>query len=505
MENIEKLKEIKNAIRKWPSCEKREQLFYSKKMMLPRERIECLLDKNTFFEIDMLVKHKCRDFGMEEKYIPADAVITGFGKVEGKQVAVYSQDFSALGGTYGEMTGKKICSLMDKAVEIGAPIIGICHSGGLRLQENLGPMEMFGQLFKRNSVYSGVVPQISIILGVVAGGQAYSPGLTDFILMTRDSAIFIAGPAFVKAQTGVEIDEKNLGGAEMHSEVSGLIDIFEESEKEIFKRTRELIKYLPSSYNSGSNKIESTDERNRCEEKLNHVVPKNSKKPFDMRIVINEIVDNKNFFEIKGKYAKNIIIGFARLDGKTVGIVANQPLYLGGVIDIKAAEKAARFVRFCDAFNLPILTFQDSPGYLIGESMERKGIIYKGAKLLYAYAEATVPLVTVIIRKAYAGAYIAMGSQYIGADLVYAWPNAEIGSVGEKTAASILFKKEGFKEKIENEYFEKYISAFHAASLRHINDIIEPKYTRPILIRSFQILENKSIVRPYRKHGNIPL
>jgi acetyl-CoA carboxylase carboxyltransferase component len=330
--------------------------------------------------------------------------------------------------------------------------------------------------------------------------------------MTKNSAIFIAGPAFVKAQTGVEIDEKNLGGAEMHSEVSGLIDILEESEKEIFEKARKLIKYLPSSYKSGLNKIENTDERNRCEEKLNYVVPENSKKPFDMRIVINEIVDDKNFFEIKGEYAKNIIIGFARLDGKTVGIVANQPLYLGGLIDIKAAEKAARFVRFCDAFNVPILTFQDSPAYLIGESMERKGIIYKGAKLLYAYAEATVPLVTVIIRKAYAGAYIAMGSQYIGADLVYAWPNAEIGSVGEKTAASILFKnekkdivKEGSKEKIENEYFEKYISAFHAASLRHINDIIEPKYTRPILIRSFEILEKKSVVRPSRKHGNIPL
>jgi acetyl-CoA carboxylase carboxyltransferase component len=373
-------------------------------------------------------------------------------------------------------------------------------------------MEMFGQLFKRNSIYSGVVPQISIVLGVVAGGQAYSPGLTDFILMTKSSAIYIAGPAFVKAQSGREISDEELGGAVMHAKVSGLVDVLRDTEEEIFQEARKLVDFLPLNNQESAPYFPSDDDPERCEDILDSVAPEQSQKPFDMHKVIEPVFDNQRFFELKSDFAGNMITGFARLSGHVVGVVANQSNYLGGVIDIKGAEKGARFVRFCDAFNIPIITFQDSPAYLIGKEMEHSGMIYKGAKLLHAYAEATVPKITVIIRKAYAGAYIAMGSQYIGADLVYAWPGAEISSVAPKTAASILFKKEVAEaegtteiEALYQHYYENYIQPFRAASLRHINDIIEPRETRPVLIKSFHLLMGKKQIRPERKHGNIPL
>ncbi|OPX35739.1 MAG: hypothetical protein B1H11_08635 [Desulfobacteraceae bacterium 4484_190.1] len=512
LDAIEELKRKRKEIIDGVGLEQKNRLFYDKGMLAPRERIDKLLDPGTFFELDMFATHHCRDFRMEKRKIPGDGVITGFGQISGRKVAVFAQDFSAMGGTYGEMHGRKICALMDTAAEVGAPIIGICHSGGLRLHETLGPMEMFGQLFKRNSIYSGVVPQISIILGVVAGGQAYSPGLTDFILMTKSSAIYIAGPAFVKAQTGREISDEELGGAVMHARVSGLVDILRDTEEEIFQETRELVEFLPLNCNESAPYFPNDDDPERCEDNLNSVAPEQSQKPFDMHKVINPIFDKNGFFELKPDFAKNMIVGFARLSGHVVGVVANQSNYLGGVIDIKAAEKAARFVRFCDAFNIPIVTFQDSPAYLIGKEMEHGGMIYKGAKLLHAYAEATVPKITVIIRKAYAGAYIAMGSQYIGADLVYAWPGAEISSVAPKTAASILFKKELAEAKDEKgiealyqNYYENYIQPFRAASLRHIKDIIEPRETRPVLIKSLNLLTGKKQIRPVRKHGNIPL
>ena len=509
---VNQLRQRKKNIIQSPSDDVKQKLFYAKGMFPPRERIEKLLDSGSFFEMDMFATHHCQEFGMERKDIPADGVITGYGTVNGRNVCVYAQDFSALGGTYGEMTGKKICSLMDMAVNVGAPIVGICHSGGLRLHETLGPMEMFGQLFRRNSNYSGVVPQISIILGVVAGGQAYSPGLTDFILMTSNSSIFIAGPAFVKAQTGEETNEEQRGGARMHAQESGLVDILRDSEEEIFEEARRLINYLPLNCHQLPPEKKITDDQARSIDSLNSIVPLLPQKAFDMHRVLEPIFDGHKFFELKPDFAKNIIIGFARLDGAVVGVVASQPNYLGGVIDIKASEKAARFVRFCDSFNIPIVTFQDSPAYLIGTEMEKSGIIYKGAKLLYAYAEATVPKITIIVRKAYAGAYIALGSQYIGADLVYAWPGAEISSVGPKTAASILFRKEmaeaknpGDVEAVYQEYHDKYINPFRAASFRHINDIIEPCETRRVLIRSLLILKDKKELRPERKHGNIPL
>lgn len=512
MDLIENLKQKKKAIVDGAKDDVKKRLFYDKGMLPPRERIEKLLDPGTFFEIDMLATHHYRDFGMDKRELPAEGVITGFGQINRRKVAVYAQDFSALGGTYGEMHGRKICALMDTAAEAGAPVIGICHSGGLRLHETLGPMEMFGQLFKRNSIYSGVIPQISIILGVVAGGQAYSPGLTDFILMTKSSAIFIAGPAFVKAQTGREISDEELGGAVMHARASGLVDILRDTEEEILQEARNLVDFLPLNCHEAAPYLPNGDDPERCEEALDSVAPEQSQKPFDMHKVIRPVFDNQGFFELKSDFARNMITGFARLSGHVVGVVANQSKYLGGVIDIKAAEKGARFVRFCDAFNIPIITFQDSPAYLIGKEMEEGGMIYKGAKLLHAYAEATVPKITVIVRKAYAGAYIAMGSQYIGADLVYAWPGAEISSVSPKTAASILFKKEIAEAKGETEiatlyqqYYANYVQPFRAASLRHINDIIIPRETRPVLIKSLQILEGKKQVRPDRKHGNIPL
>ena len=512
MDKIEALRQKKRKIIEGVGTEQKKKIFYDKGMLPPRERIKKLLDPGSFFELDMLATHHYRDFGMDEKEIPADGVITGFGQINGRKVCVYAQDFSALGGTYGEMTGKKICALMDTAVEAGVPVIGICHSGGLRLHETLGPMEMFGQLFKRNTIYSGVIPQISIILEVVAGGQAYSPGLTDFILMTKSSCIYIAGPAFVKAQTGRDISDEELGGAVMHARISGLVDILRDTEEEIFQEARRLVDFLPLNCHEPAPYIPCDDDSQRCSDELDHVAPEQSQKPFDMHRVINPIFDNQEFFEIKPDFAKNMITGFARLSGYVVGVAANQPNYLGGVIDIKAAEKGARFLRFCDAFNIPIITFQDSPAYLIGKEMEQGGMIYKGAKLLHAYAEATVPKITIIVRKAYAGAYIAMGSQYLGADFVYAWPGAEISSVAPETAASIIFRKEIAKAKDEKEiealhkyYYEKYVIPYRAASLRHINDIIEPRETRPILIKSLMLLKGKKQVRPEKKHGNIPL
>ena len=512
MDKIEILRQKKKQIIEGAGPDREKAVFYDKGMFPPRERIARLLDPGSFVELDMLATHHYRDFGMDKRKIPAEGVITGFGEINGRKVCVYAQDFSALGGTYGEMHGRKICALMDTAADVGAPVIGICHSGGLRLHETLGPMETFGQLFRRNSIYSGVIPQISIILGIVAGGQAYSPGLTDFVLMTKNSAVFIAGPAFVKAQTGRDISDEELGGAEMHARVSGFVDILKDTEDEIFQSTRKLMDYLPLNCKENPPSNSAEDDPERRDEVLGQVVPEASSKPFDMHKVLHPVFDNQDFFEVKSNFAKNMITGFARLSGDVVGVLANQPNHLGGVIDIKGAEKGARFVRFCDAFNIPIITFQDSPAYLIGKEMEAGGMIYKGAKLLHAYAEATVPLITIIVRKAYAGAYIAMGSQYIGADFVYAWPGAEISSVAPETAASIIFRKEVREAKDEKEiqdlhdyYYDNYVTSYRAASLRHINDIIEPKDTRPILCKTLSFLKGKKKVRPERKHGNIPL
>ena len=399
---IEQVRAAKAKVAGHMSEQQEEKLFRDKGMYTPRERIDKLLDPGTFFELDMLATHRYQEFGMDQREIPAEGVIAGFGEINGRKVAVYSQDFSALGGTYGEMHGRKICALMDSAAQVGAPIIGICHSGGLRLHETLGPMEMFGQLFQRNSLYSGVVPQISIVLGVVAGGQAYSPGLTDFILMTKGSSIYIAGPAFVEAQTGRQVSDQELGGAKMHARTSGVVDILGKSEDEIFQGARSLIGYLPLSCKDQPPAIESADPPDRRVDELNSVAPVESSVPFDMHQVIEPVLDDGRFLEIKKGYAANMIVGFGRLAGNPVGVVANQSKQLGGVIDIKASAKAARFVRFCDAFNIPIVTFQDSPAYLIGVEMERGGMIYKGAKLLQI-VEGTSEVQRMIIARVLAG------------------------------------------------------------------------------------------------------
>lgn len=510
---IQELREKRERLKKGGGEETIKKLIHSKGMLTARERIEHLLDPGSFIEMDIFVTHHATHFGMDKREIPAEGVVTGHGTIEGRRVFVYSQDFTTLGGSFGEMHGRKICKVMDKAAQVGAPVIAICHSGGIRLHEILGPMELFGNLFFRNSTYSGVVPQISLIMGSVAGGQAYSPGLTDFIIMTKQSYIYIAGPAFVRTQIGERATEEELGGAKMHSTSNNLVDLVTEDDRDCLKKTRELIGFLPGSNRENPPRIITDDDPNRREDALAALVPVDSKKPFDMKKVIQLIVDNGYFLELKRDFAKSMIIGFARFDGYPVGIVASQPFVKAGVIDVDAAEKAARFVRFCDAFNIPIVTLQDTPAYMIGKDEERKGMIYRGAKLLFAYSEATVPKITVIIRKAYAGAYIAMGSRYLGADQVFSWPIAEIANVAPETAGSIIFKKE--IEQAENpeevkkarlkEYYDKFINPYNAASGQHIDDIIEPRDTRPTIINSLRLLQGKKEERPWKKHGNIPL
>jgi len=506
---IEQVRAAKAKVAGHMSEQQEEKLFRDKGMYTPRERIDKLLDPGTFFELDMLATHRYQEFGMDQREIPAEGVIAGFGEINGRKVAVYSQDFSALGGTYGEMHGRKICALMDSAAQVGAPIIGICHSGGLRLHETLGPMEMFGQLFQRNSLYSGVVPQISIVLGVVAGGQAYSPGLTDFILMTKGSSIYIAGPAFVEAQTGRQVSDQELGGAKMHARTSGVVDILGKSEDEIFQGARSLIDYLPLNNREKPPVRPFFDAPNRIDESLDTLIPDNANTPYDMKELILKVADEGDFYEIQADYAKNIITGFIRLEGQTVGVVANQPMVLAGCLDIDSSRKAARFVRFCDAFEIPILTLVDVPGFLPGTGQEYGGVIKHGAKLLFAYGEATVPKVTVITRKAYGGAYDVMASKHLRGDFNYAWPTAEIAVMGAKGAVEILYRSElGDADKIAartKDYEDRFANPFVAAEKGFIDEVISPRSTRRRVSRAFASLRNKKLTNPWKKHDNIPL
>jgi acetyl-CoA carboxylase carboxyltransferase component len=508
---IKELNEIKSKIMNYPS-DKQIQERFARHRFTARQRIEKLLDSGSFTELDLLVTHHCNDFGMDEKKIPAEGVITGFGKIDGRKVFVYSQDFLALGGSFGEMHGNKIIKVMKRAMEAGAPVIGLLESGGLRLHEVMGPMVKFGELFFANTLASGVIPQISAVMGSVAGGQAYSPGLTDFILMTKDSSMYIAGPAFVKTQLDYDVTEEDLGGAEVHASVSGVADLVTEDEIECMEKIKELLSFLPSN-NREKTPIQEYDASAECAASDYYSAAVNSTKPFDIHGVIKAIVDNGNFFEIKEKYAMNMVCGFGRMNGHSVGIIANQSKVLCGCIDFRAAEKAARFVRFCDAFNISIITLQDSPAYMIGRDEERNGIIFRGAKLLHAYSEATVPMITVMIRKAYAGAQIAMGSKMLGADYVFAWPSAEIASVGASTAASIIFRKEiseakdPVKAKMQRiqEYTDKYINPYYAAARQDIDDVIDPRDTKKIIIAALEAALDKKVFRPWKKHSNIPL
>ena len=508
---IKELHEIRHKIADYPS-EKQLQERFRRHRLTARGRVERLLDPGSFTELDLLVTHHCSYFGMDKRQIPAEGVVSGFGKIDGRQVFVYSQDFLALGGSFGEMHGNKILKVMARALEAGAPVIGLLESGGLRLHEVMGPMVKFGELFYANTLASGVIPQISAIMGSVAGGQAYSPGLTDFILMTKDSAMFIAGPAFVKTQTAKEVSEEELGGALVHARESGVADLVTDNDESCLTDIRALLSYLPAN-NREKPPAREFAEADQPRQFDFYSPAANVRRPFDMHKVIEGVVDGGRFFEIKALYARSMLCGFSRFNGQAVGIVANQSTVLGGCIDFRAAEKAARFVRFCDAFNIPIITFQDSPAYLIGPEEERNGIIFRGAKLLHSYAEATVPKITVMVRNAYAGAQIAMGSKMLGADYVYAWPTARIASVGADTAASIIFRKEidqaedsakVYREKIQ-EYTDRFLNPYYAASRQDIDDVIDPRDTRRVIIASLEAVSSKTVVRPWRKHGNIPL
>lgn len=479
-----------------------------------RERINALLDEGSFVEIDAFVTHRCHEFGMEAVDAPAEGVVTGYGTVDGRLTYVYAQDFTVIGGSLGEMHAKKICKVMDMAAKMGAPIIGMNDSGGARIQEGVDALAGFGEIFVRNTQYSGVIPQISVIMGPCAGGAVYSPAITDFIFMVdKTSKMFITGPQVVKSVTGEDVSAEDLGGSKVHAEKSGVAHFTAPSDEECITQIRKLLSYLPQNNLEEAPYTAPVDPINRLSEKLTTIVPDEPNKAYDVKEVINEIVDAGSFFEVQEGFAQNIVVGFARFNGASVGIVANQPKVKAGSLDIDSSNKAARFVRFCDSFNIPLVTLTDVPGYFPGKDQEQGGIIRHGAKLLYAYSEATVPKINVITRKAYGGAYIAMSSKHIGADLVMAWPTAEIAVMGPDGAANIIFKKEiadsanpiaTRAEKIQ-EYSNKFASPFVAAQRGYVDDVIEPDSTRPRIIAALEMLASKRETRPAKKHGNLPV
>jgi len=487
---------------------------HKKGRLTARERIDLLLDKGSFREVDAFVQHRTHDFDLDRQKYMSDSVVTGWGTVEGRLVYVFSQDFTVFGGSLGEVHAEKICKIMDMAMKNGAPVIGLNDSGGARIQEGVVALGGYADIFLRNTMASGVIPQISAIMGPCAGGAVYSPALTDFILMVRNSSyMFVTGPDVVKAVTHEEVSFEGLGGASVHSEKSGVCHIAADTEADTLYLIRKLLGYLPQNNMEDPPFILGGDDPLRMDEALDAIIPDDPGKPYDMKGVIRLIVDNGQFFEIHENYAQNIVVGFARLGGHSVGIIANQPAVLAGVLDIDASEKAARFVRFCDSFNIPIITFVDVPGFLPGTIQEHHGIIRSGAKLLYAYCEATVPKLTVITRKAYGGAYDVMSSKHIRGDVNLAWPSAEIAVMGPDGAVNIIFRKELEKAKdparkkaeLVAEYREKFASPYVAAERGYIDDVIEPRETRPRLINGLEMLSNKRDANPAKKHGNIPL
>lgn len=479
-----------------------------------RERIDLLFDRGTFQELDLFVRHRCTEFGMPEVEVPADGVITGYGKVGGRTVFAFSQDFTSRAGSLGEMHAKKICKVMDLALATGAPIVGFNDSGGARIQEGVDSLSGYGSIFFRNSCLSGVVPQISAIMGPTAGGAVYSPAMTDWVFMTKGSGyMFITGPDVIKAVTGEEIDFEKLGGAMTHNAKSGVAHFACESDHDSIASIRKLLGYLPSNNRERPPEVTTGDDPERLDEELDTLVPENPRKIYDMKKVIRSLVDNGEFLEPHEHYARNMIVCFARMGGRSVGIIANQPKYLAGCLDVEASDKATRFIRFCDAFNIPLITLADVPGYLPGKEQEWKGIIRHGAKLLWCYSEATVPKITVVTRKDYGGAYIAMCSRHLGADAVFAWPTAEIAVMGAEGAANIIFRKEitsardskaKRQEKIE-EYQALFSNPYVAASRGYVDAVIAPRETRPRIIRALEMLKDKQEIRPWKKHGNIPM
>jgi propionyl-CoA carboxylase beta chain len=487
---------------------------HAKGKLTARERIEFFLDPGSFQELDKYVVHQCTDFGMEGKKIPGDGVVTGFGTVEGRQVFVFAQDFTVFGGSLSGANARKICKVMDMALKVGAPVVGLNDSGGARIQEGVVSLGGYADIFLRNTLASGVVPQISVILGPCAGGAVYSPAITDFTVMVKDSSyMFVTGPDVIRTVTHEEVSFEDLGGAMTHNQKSGVAHLACESEHEALARTRQLLSFLPSSNLEDPPYKPTDDPLDREDPELNKVVPANPKEPYDIRDVILRVVDYRDFFEIQPHYAQNIVVGFARLGGRAVGIVANQPAVLAGTLDIAASIKAARFIRTCDAFNVPLITFEDVPGFLPGTAQEWGGIIKHGAKLLYAYCEATVPKFTVITRKAYGGAYDVMNSKHIRADLVLAYPTAEIAVMGPEGAVNILYREElskaedpaAFRAARVEEFREKFANPFVAAERGYIDEVINPKDTRKRLALALKTFSTKRDANPPKKHGNIPL
>lgn len=516
MDNDQRIQNLRNrkAQARLGGGEEKIALQHSRGRLTARERIDLLLDRGSFRELDSFVVHRTYDFGLEKTRFLGDSVITGWGTIDGRLVYIYSQDFTVFGGSLGEVHAEKILKIMDMAMKNGAPLIGLNDSGGARIQEGVISLGGYADIFLRNTLASGVIPQISAIMGPCAGGAVYSPALTDFIVMVRNSSyMFVTGPEVVKAVTHEEVTFEELGGASIHSEVSGVCHLASDSEADALYMIRKLLSYLPQNNMEDPPFLPTNDDPLRMEEELDQIVPNDPGKPYDIKQIIRLIFDDMQFFEIQENYAQNIVVGFARLGGHSVGIVANQPAVLAGVLDINSSEKAARFIRFCDAFNIPIITFEDVPGFMPGTVQEHGGIIRSGAKLLFAYCEATVPKITVVTRKAYGGAYCVMSSKHIRGDLNLAWPSAEIAVMGPDGAVNIVFRKEltqtedpfGRKAELVQEYREKFANPYIAASRGYIDDIIEPRETRRRLINGLEMLSNKRDANPPKKHGCIPL
>lgn len=512
-EKLERLAKLEEQI-KTGGGEQRIQRQHESGKLTARERIDLLFDPGTFQELDLFVRHHVTNFGMDKVSIPADGVVTGYGKVNGRTVCVFAQDFTARGGTLGEMHARKICKVMDMAMSIKAPIVGLIDSGGARIQEGIDALDGYGNIFFRNSCASGVIPQISAIMGPAAGGAVYSPAMTDFVYMVKKTSyMYITGPEVVRAATNEEISDEDLGGAMAHNIKSGVAQFACDTDEQTLKEIRRLLSYLPSSFEEKPPYIKPADSPDRTDPLLDEIIPESARRAYDMKKVISSIADNGEFLEPSKQYAPNIITCFARFNGYVVGIIANQPNYMAGCLDVNASDKATRFIRFCDAFNIPLLTLVDVPGYLPGSVQEWTGIIRHGAKLLWCYSEATVPKITLITRKAYGGAYIAMCAQSLGADYSLAWPQAEIAVMGAEGAAAIIHRQEikaaadpkaKQQEKIE-EYRELLYNPYVAAGQGYINAVIQPRDTRPRIIAALDALSNKKESRPAKRHGNIPL
>ncbi|WP_284014569.1 acyl-CoA carboxylase subunit beta [Halobaculum litoreum] len=512
-DRIDELRE-KRAEAEKGGGEDRIERQHEKGKLTARERIDYFLDDGTFHEFDQFRTHDTHTFGMEGKRIMGDGVVTGYGEVNGRKTFVFAHDFTVFGGSLGEVFAEKVCKVMDKAMDVGAPVVGLNDSAGARIQEGVGSLAGYAEIFRRNTEASGVIPQLSGIMGPCAGGAVYSPAITDFVFMVKESShMFITGPEVIKTVTGEEVSFEELGGAQTHASTSGVAHFAEDSEEEALDHMRRLLSYLPQNNVEDPPRVEPWDDPERRDEELNSIVPDEPRKPYDITNVVDRVVDEGSFFETHADFAKNIVTGFARLDGRSVGVVANQPRVNAGTLDIESSEKGARFVRFCDAFNVPILTFVDVPGFMPGTDQEHGGIIRHGAKLLYAYSEATVPLLTVITRKAYGGAYDVMASKHIGGDVNYAWPTAEIAVMGPQGAVNILYDDEladaddpeQKRQELIDEYREEFANPYTAADKGFLDDVLEPPETRPRLIDDLEMLSSKRDSLPDKKHGNIPI